>query len=151
MASMSTFEDPSLFGEGVEITANCINPKKLCLTIQVVGNILTDISIVLNYQINVDGAIKYLGNPDYVGFDRAGGELIACRVYLVWNDKQLALESKIFDGIDAVEKNCYVIHDTGKISSTIIISEGWLMSPASIKVFRPSAVNTFYKFSGTSP
>jgi hypothetical protein len=151
MLSMSTFEDPSVFGEGVEITANCINPNKLCLTIQVVGNILTDISIVLNYQISVDGAIKYLGNPDYVGFDRAGGELIACQVYLVWSEKQLALKSKIFEGIDASEKNCYPIYASGKVSSSLLVSEVRYMSPATIERLRLSAGIWLFEFSGTIP
>lgn len=151
MPSMNTFEDPSVFGEGVEISANCINSKKICLTVQVVGNILTDISIVLNYQINVDGAIKSLGNPDYVGFDRAGGEQIACRVYLIWSEKRLVLASKIFEGIDANEKNCYVIYDSGKISSSLLVSEIWFPSPGSIKMLQSSAASAFIKFSGTTP
>ena len=60
MPSMSTLA-PDVFGEGVEITANCVNSEKQCLTIQAVENILTEISIVLNYQIKVDEAIGYLG------------------------------------------------------------------------------------------
>ncbi len=151
MPSMSTFENPSVFGEGLEITANCINSRELCLTIQVVGNILTDISIELNYQINVDAAIKYLDKPDYIGYDRESGEQITCQVYLIWSEKELALKSKIFEGPNAAEKNCFVINDSGKISSSLLVSEVEFMSPAAIKTLQPEATNAFFKFTGTSP
>lgn len=146
MSSMSTYDDPRMFGEGVEVRANCINTGNQCVTVQVVKEILAEISIVLNYQIKVDEAIKYLGNPDYVGFDRAGGERIACRVYLIWSEKQLILASKIFEGLNASKKHCYVIKDTGKVSPNLLISEVTYVSPSAIKEWQKSDAS---EFSGT--
>jgi len=149
MSSMSTYDDPRVFGEGVEVRANCINTGNQCVTVQVVNNILTEISTLLNYQIKVDKAIKYLGNPNYVGFDRAGGEQIACRVYLIWSEKQLILASKIFEGLNASEKNCYVIREVGKLSPNLLVSEVRYVSTATIKELQASSASEFFEFTGT--
>jgi hypothetical protein len=151
MLSMSTYDDPQVFAEGIEVRANCINTENQCVTVQVVKDILTEISIVLNYQIKVDETIKYLGNPTYVGFDRAGGERIACRVFLIWNEKKLVLESKIFEGINAAEKNCFTIEDTGKVSANLLVSEVKYLPTSAIDRLRTSGASWFYDFSGTSP
>jgi len=150
MPSMSTL-DPDVFGEGVEITANCINSEQQCLTIQVVENILTEISVVLNYTIEVDETIKYLDNPDYVGFDRAGGELVACRVYMIWRAKQLVLASKILEGPNAAEKNCFMIRDTGKVSSKLLILEAQYVSVAAIEELLSGIRSEFFEYMGTIP
>jgi hypothetical protein len=146
MESMSTYEDLRTFGEGEIILANCVNTEEQCLTIQVVKNILTEVSVVLNYQIKVDEAIKYLGNPNYIGFDRAGGERIACRVYLIWSEKQLVLTSKIFEGVSAAEKNCFIVRETGRISPSILVSEVKYMSPAAIDLLQTSSASEFFSF-----
>ena len=83
--------DPSIWGTGIEITTNCIYAEKQCVTIRVVENTLTEVVTVINYNIRVDEAIKYLGDPDSIGFNRASGEQIACQVQLVWKEKQLVL------------------------------------------------------------
>lgn len=150
MPSMDTL-DPDVFGEGVEITANCAKSEKQCLTVQVVENFLTEISIKLNYQIKVSEAIEYLGNPNYVGFDRAGGELVACRVYLIWSEKQLVLASEIFEGPSSVEGNCYVVRGAGKISSSLLVLETRYMSVAAIEKLLSNSGNEFFRFSGMSP
>ena len=98
-----------------------------------VNNIVTEIDIVLNNKINVEEAIKYLGNPDYVGADRAGGELIACRVYSVWSGKQLVIASEIFEGVQAEEENCDMVWATGKILSSTVFSEVRYVSLAYIE------------------
>lgn len=143
--------DPSIWGKGVEITANCINAEKQCVTIRVVENALTEVVTVMNYNIRVDEAIGYLGDPDYIGFDRAGGEQIACKVYLIWKEKQLVLTSQIFEGADAVEKNCYVIRDTAKVSSTLSISEARYILIRTIEVLLSSSAGEFFEFTGTTP
>lgn len=143
--------DPSIWGKGVEITANCITAEKQCVTIRVVENALTDVVTVMNYNIRVEEAIKYLGNPDYIGFDRAGGEQIACKVYLIWKEKQLVLTSQIFEGVGAVEKNCYVIRDTGKVPSGLLISEARYTSIRTIEVLLSSPAGKFFEFTETIP
>ena len=150
MPSMSTL-DPDVFGEGVEITANCINSEKQCLAIQAVENILTEISIALNYQINIDEAIIHLDNPDYVGFDRAGGELVSCRVYLIWSEKQLVLASKIFEGPNSAEKNCFIMRENGKVSPKLLISGAKYMSGVAIEKLLSSSRSEFFKYLGTLP
>jgi hypothetical protein len=150
MPSLPSLE-PSIWTQGVEITANCISPKKQCLTIRVVDDVLTEIVVVMNYKINLSEAIKYLGNPDYIGFERAGGELMACEVYSVWTEKQFVLASGKFDGVDAVEKNCYAISDAGKVSSSLLISEARYMSTRAIEILLSNSASKFFEFSGTIP
>jgi hypothetical protein len=99
----------------------------------------------------VDEVIKYLGDPDHIGFDRAGGEQVACKVYLIWKEKQLVLASQIFEGADAVERNCFVIRDTGKITSDLLISEAIYVSIKAIDILLSSSAGEFFEFSGTIP
>jgi hypothetical protein len=148
--SMPSLE-PSIWTQGDEITASCIFPKKKCLTIRVVDNTLTEVVAVMNYNIRLDEAIKYLGNPDYVGYDRAGGEQMACTVYSIWRENQFVLASEKFEGSNAVEKNCYVVRDTGKISSSLLISEARYMSIKAIEILLSSPASEFFEFSGTLP
>jgi len=147
--SMSTFDDPRVFGGGVMIFSNCVNSKTRCLTIQVVEDVLTEILLVLNYQIKVGEAIDYLGNPNYVGYDRAGGRLVACRVFLIWIEKQLVLESNLVDSPNEVEKNCPIVGDAGKISTDLLVSQVRYMSAAAIEGLRSSSASEFFEFSGT--
>lgn len=147
MTSMSTL-NPGVFGEGVEIRADCVSSKKQCLSIQVVENILTQISIKLNYQFNVEEALRNLGNPDYIGFDRAGGEQTACRVFLIWSKKRLLLASETFKGLSAAEKNCFQIRETGKISPSLLISEVRYTSTAAIEEMLSNSRSEFFRFSG---
>lgn len=143
--------NPSIWGSGIEITARCVNVTKQCLTIRVVENILTEIVTVMNYDIKVDESIKYLGNPDYVGFDRAGGEQMACKIYLIWKNKQLVLSSRVFEGADAIEKNCYVIRNTTKVSAGLLISEARYTSIGTIESLLSSSASEFFKFTETVP
>ena len=143
--------DPDIWSRGVKVIANCIQPNKQCLTISIVNDILTEIVITLNYELEMKEAIEQLGNPDYVGFDRAGGELVACRVYLIWNEKQLVLASKIFEGPNAAEKNCFIIRDTGKVSLNILVSEAKYLSIPAIEELLLSSASEFFEFTGTIP
>ena len=146
---MSTYDDPRVFGEGVIIFSNCVNSEKQCITLQVVEDILTEVSIVLNYQIKVNEAIDYLGNPNHVEFDRAGGELIACRDFLIGDEKQLVLASQVFEGSQAAEENCFGISAVGKISPNLLVSEVRYLSAAAMNELRTSSVSEFFEFSGT--
>jgi len=147
MPTMSTL-DPEVFGEGVEITANCADSAKQCLTIQVVENILTEISLELNYHIKVDEAIDYLGNPDLIGYGTLGAERIICEVYLIWSDKQLVLASEEFEGFKATEDNCGVVRDTGKVASSLLISEARYLSVEGIDFMISRSYNQTFEFTG---
>jgi len=149
LPSMNTVDNPRVFGKGIVIYSNCINSEVRCLTIQVVEDILTEISIVLNYQINIGEAIDYLGNPNYVGFSEASGGPATCRVYLIWSEKSLVLESNIVDDLNGTEKNCPEVGDAGKISHDLLISEVRYMSAATIEELHSSSANEFFEFSGT--
>jgi hypothetical protein len=143
--------DPEIWSQGMKITASCTYPNTPCLTINVVNNILTEIDIVLNYKITVEEAIKYLGNPDYIGADRASGELIACRVYSVWSGKQLVIVSRIFEGVQEEEENCGLVWVSGKILSSTLLSEVRYVSVAYIEKNQPSTGGLFVEFKGTIP
>jgi hypothetical protein len=141
--------DPTVYAQGVEINASCIYPEKQCLTLRVVGDVLTEIVLVLNYEISVDKAIGYLGDPDYIGYGMLGAERIICEVYLVWSEKQLILASEKFEGFKETENNCGVVRDTGKITSSLIISEARYMSAKGIDFMLSRGYNQTFEFSGT--
>lgn len=142
--------DPSVYAQGVEINANCIYPEKQCLMVRVVDNILTEIVVAMNYEINVSEALGYLGNPDYIGYQNLGAEKIICEVDMVWSSGQLVLASEKFQGNDAIE-NCSAVRDTGKTTSSLMISEVRFMSIRAIEVLLSSPAGEFFEFSGTIP
>ena len=142
--------NPGTWSQGIMIFANCVYPDKQCLAISVVDDILTEIIVLLIYELEVSEAVKYLGRPDHIGFDRAGGEQVACRVYLIWSEKQLVLASKIFEGPNAAEKNCFSIRDTGKASAKLLISEAKYMSVAAIEELLSGIRSEFFQYMGTT-
>ena len=120
--------DFSTYAPGVEIIATCVSTNKPCLTLDVVDETLTEIEVVFNYEIRLNEAIGYLGNPDYVGYRNLGGEQILCEVDIVWSSKQLVLSSKVFEGHGEVENSCGVVRDIGKTISSLILSKAWYRS-----------------------
>ncbi len=147
--SMPTL-DLSTFAPGVEIRASCSTSfSQQCLSIDVVDNVLTEVTLFLNYEIRADEAIGYLGWPDYVGYQDLGAEKIICGVYLVWRDKQLILTSS-FEGGKAYEENCGVVRDTGKVASDFLVSEIRYVSSAEIEYLLSNNAG-FFEFSGTIP
>jgi len=140
---------PSVYGPGAEITANCIIPHKQCLTTRVVDGVLTGVEIILNYKISLDEANNYLGDPDYINYQMMGAEDVTCEVQLIWKSKQLILASDTFKG-GLIEKNCGMVHDTGKIVSSLVISKVRYVSSEAIEFYLASG-STFFKYSGTLP
>ncbi len=138
------------FAPGVEIIADCAYPETPCLKMKVVDDILTEITLLLNYDIRVDEAINYLGDPDYIGYQNLGAERVICEIYLVWRDKQLIL-STTFEGSKDVENNCYIVRDSAKLPSGLLISETRYMSFASIENLLSTGTGEFFEFSGTLP
>jgi hypothetical protein len=141
------------YGPGVNVIAECINSSDTCLDLKVVNDVLTRIVIGLNYEITVEKAIEYLGNPNYVGYGIIG-ERFVCEVYLVWDSGRLVLVSRVegVEGSDVAEKNCYTVRDTGKVLSSSLISEARYLSEAELDaLMTPSSSNTFFEFTGTIP
>ena len=108
--------NPVNWAQGVQIFADCITPRKPCLTVSIVNDKLRDVDLILNYDNSIGNAIQYLGNPDHTGFEPGDTPRFACRVNLIWSDKQLLLASDIFYR-DDVYKYCYAARDAGKVAS----------------------------------
>ncbi len=158
--SVQIFRRPSmpdyyikLYGPGVEIVTNCINSEKECLELTTANDILQKIIVRLNYEIRVEEAIGYLGNPDYIGYDNIGSERVICEVYLVWSESRLVLASRFegVEGSDAVEKYCYVVRDTGKIPSNLPILEARYLSNAELNAKLSTGTGEFFELSGKLP
>ncbi len=139
------------FAPGVEIDASCIQPSQQCLQLTVAADILTSIVVKLNYEIKVDEAIRYLGNPDYIGYLDLGAEKIMCETYLIWSSKQLVLASETFEGPKAVEANCGMVRDTSEIAPGLLISEVRYVSSSTIEAMLSTHSGKFFEFSGTLP
>lgn len=141
------------YGPGVNVVAECVNSSNTCLDLEIVSDVLTRIVVGLNYEITIDKAIEYLGNPDYVGYGIIG-ERFVCEVYLIWDGSRLVLASR-FEGVqgsDVAEKNCYAVRDTGKVLSSSLISEARYLSDSELgAIMSPASSNTFFEFTGTIP
>jgi hypothetical protein len=142
--------DPSIYAQGTEITANCRNNAKQCIRLTVVEDFLTEIVSTLNYEIDFNKAIEYLGNPDYVGYQDLGAEEIICEIDLIWRDKQLILASEKFHGNDAISK-CGLVRDTQKPLSSIRIFEVRYISDHAMNLILFSELGEFFEFSGIIP
>jgi hypothetical protein len=142
------------YGPGVNIVAECINSTNTCLDLKVVNNVLTKIVVGLNYEITMDEAIEYLGEPDSIGVAPIGGEYFVCEVHIVWVSSRLDLVStfKAQENIEAVEKYCDIVYDTGKVLSSMFISEARYLSASELAaIMSPESSNTFLEFTGTIP
>lgn len=138
------------YAPGVEITANCINSKGKCLEIYISENTLTEINITLNYAIRADEAVAYFGTPSYVATGpisvRTG---VGCAVFLIWRDSRVVLTSTLYGKSTKELYDCSIVHQTGKASPGLIITQVSYLSEASMqgRVLEPSASDLF-KFSG---
>lgn len=142
------------YGPGVNVVAECVNSSNTCLDLEIVNDVLTRIVVGLNYEIAVDKVIEYLGNPDSVGVAPIGGEYYVCEVHLVWVDSGLDIVSifKAQESIELVEKYCDVVYETGKVPSSMLISEARYLSDSELEaIMSPASSNTFFEFTGTIP
>lgn len=155
-----------IYGPGVKIVAGYVHPiedcvesrivnysTRNCLELIIVDDILTKIVVGLNYEIKPDEAIRYLGNPDYVGYDNIGSEKVICEVYLAWSSSKLMLASTFIgtQGSDAVEKNCYIVRATGKIPYSFLISEARYLSNVKFDAHLGTSTGEFFEFTGILP
>lgn len=141
------------YAPGVLIEASCSNSDQKCLTIAVVNNILTKIVVGLNYEIRADEAIRYLGTPDIVAVAPVGGEVFICEVYLIWKSSRVVLAStfRADNDLGGVKKYCDVVRSTGKVPSSLLISEARYLSDAELNALLSSGTGKFFEFSGTIP
>ena len=147
---MMSGPDPSISGIGVEFVADCKYPQMQCLEVSIVDDILTEIEILLNYEMQVSEAIEYLGAPDYVGYSMLGVEDIICEVLLIWDEKQLVLASQEFTGGKATENYCGMVRDTGTTTSSLAIAKVRYLSPLGIEYILSRGSSEFFQFTGTS-
>lgn len=140
------------YGPGVNVVAECINSTNTCLDVEIVNDVLTRIVVGLNYEIAVDKVIEYLGNPDSIGVAPIGGEYFVCEVHIVWIKNGLDLVStfEAQESVEAVEKYCDVVYETGKVPSSMMILEARYLSDAELgAIMSPASSNTFFEFTGT--
>jgi hypothetical protein len=140
------------YGPGVEIIGNCVNVNKACLEITVSNELLQQIIVRLNYEIMADEVIRDLGIPDYVAVAPVGGEIFICDVYLIWSSSRLVLVStfRADDDLDGVRKYCHVVRDTGKVPTSLLISEVRYLSKAELDALI-TGTGKFFEFTGTIP
>ncbi len=140
------------YNYAAQIVANCINPKEQCLALRTVDYTLTEIEMVLNYEITVEGAIGYLGDPDYIGYRNLGvAHDVLCELDIIWVSKQLVLASKIFESYEAV-KRCGAVRETGKLESDLLISKATYKTHEAIENLLVGGSGTeFFDFTQTLP
>src|SRR5215208_1965866 len=125
------------YGPGIKIVANCINSEKECLKLTTANDILQKIIVRMNYDMRPDEAIRYLGNPDYIGTGYLGTESIICEVYLVWSRNRLVLASRFEDSVGA-EQYCNVVRSEGKVPASLPILEARYLSDAELDTYLSS-------------
>ena len=122
------------FGPGIEIDANCINPRTECLVLTTANDVLQKIKVRLNYEISADEAIRYLGAPDYMGYNDFSSERIVCEVYLAWSKGRLVLVTT-FEDLAGAQKYCYVAGREGKVPANMPILEARYLSDVEFKAY----------------
>ena len=142
--------DPYVYAQGTEVTANCKYSAKHCVRLRIVDNVLTEIVITIDYEITLQEAIEYLGDPDYIGYQDLGAEEIICEIDLVWVDKQLILASEQFRGNDALS-NCGMVQETHKTTPQLRVFEARYVSDIAMNSVMTNATGQFYEFTGTVP
>lgn len=141
--------DPTVNGPGAKIIASYVCPRKQCLTVSVVDDIVTGIEIVLNYEIHLKEAINYLGDPDFIRYQMLGAEVVTCEIQLIWKNRQLVLVSDAFHASE-LEKYCWFVRDTGKTVPSLVIAKVKYLTPGEIEILLSPSI-TLFKYSGTIP
>lgn len=143
--------DPKDSNYAAQIVANCIYPEEQCLILRTEAYTLTEIEVVLNYEITLESAIEYLGVPDYIGYQSLGAEEVWCEIDVIWVNKHLVLASKLFESYEALER-CGAVRETGKLESNLLISKAVYKTQAAIEILLGVGSGTeFFEFSGTLP
>ncbi len=84
---------PGSASAGLEISANLLRPRGALVTISVPDHLLVWVDIHLVLPFSAEEAIADLGPPDLVGRQLLSVEELTCKIVLIWNSRQLVLES----------------------------------------------------------
>lgn len=156
--SVQVYRRPSMpdyyikdYGPGIEIEANCVKSEKICLNLTTANDVVQKIVVGLNYEIRPDKAITYLGTPDTIVVAPIGSEIFVCDVDLIWKNNRLVLTStfRADTDLEGAKKYCDVVNDTGKVPSSLLISEAQYLSDVEL-----NALLTYgkaFEFTGTIP
>ncbi len=156
--SVQVYRRPSMpdyyikdYGPGIEIDANCINSEETCLNLTTANDVIQKIVVRLNYEIRPDKAITYLGIPDVIVVAPMGSEIFVCDVDLVWKNNRFVLTStfRADTDLEGVKKYCDVVLDTGKVPSSLLISEARYLSDVELNALL--AYGKVFEFTGTIP
>lgn len=143
--------DPKDSNYAAQIVANCIYPEEQCLILRTEAYTLTEIEVVLNYEITFESAIEYLGVPDYIGYQNLGAEEVWCEIDAIWVNEHLVLASKLFESYEALER-CGEVRDTGKLESNLSISKALYKTQEAIEILLVAGSGTeFFEFTETLP
>ncbi len=139
--------NPDNWVQGENIVATCINRWEPCLRLTIAGDRLRDINVTLDPGTTIDDVIHYFGNPDYVGSHSRGGDVIDCRVELIWLKQQLILYSIFLTEPEDVQNRCYVVEENGTPSANLEIAEARYLPSEDIN--RRIGNNHFTDYRGT--
>ncbi len=143
--------DPKDSNYAAQIVANCIYPEERCLILRTEGYTLTEIEVVLNYEITLESAIEYLGVPDYIGYQNLGAEEVWCELDVIWVNKHLVLASELFESYEALER-CGAVRETGQLESNLLFSKAIYKTQEAIEILLVlGSGNEFFNFTGTRP
>jgi len=134
---------------GKRITTNCLEPRTLCLILNIANGKLRDIRSILNYEISFSEVIKSIGNPDKIGYTICCAESMACEIQLIWIKKQLVLTSETFAGIKGCDYSKKAL-STGMVDADLEIMEVDILPVEDINHLVDDS-ELFGNFSGVNP
>jgi|GEM_PF-3324072 hypothetical protein len=144
--SMPDIVDNQKWVDGKQIIVNCINRLNPCLEIGIANDKLRDIQIELDYGLTLGAVIIRFGEPNYVGYEDIGGDVIDCRTLFIWENKQLALYSTVFNTPNDVSNFCYEIQASGSVDINIIVQRAIYLPVTDIT--RKIEINNLVGYSG---
>lgn len=109
--------------QGDNIVITCMNRQEPCLRLTIANDKLRDINIVLDPGLTLEEVMDYFGNPDYVGSRKKGGDIIDCRVEMIWLKQKTILYSVFFKDSEDVQNQCYSVDKSGTPSASLEIAE----------------------------
>ena len=115
--------NPSNWVQGKNIVATCINGWEPCLRLTIANDKLRDIDIELDYGLTLDMIINHFGNPDYIGSHHIGGDVIDCKIELIWLKQQLVLYSRVLNESEEVNVSCSAVAKNGILDANLLIKE----------------------------
>lgn len=143
---------PDSMSGGLEIQAILIQPRLASLTLSLPRNVLARIEVLLFYPFSAGDAAAELGPPDYIGYQQMGVEVRTCKIVLMWQTKQLVLDSAPEAlGNSRPQSNCDTLRASGKIPSDIMIQDVIYTTMPWMEQLRKDDGSEYYRFSGFGP